>query len=152
MLEVTGLAAGYGALPGLGGIDFTSTAGEVVAVLGSNGGGKPTLNKVLAGLLRPSAGSVRFGGSEIAGAPPAAIVARGLIQVPEGRRIFPNLSVRENLEIGSYRRGRPRRTANLERVATIFPRLRERMEQLAGPLSGREQQLLPPGRALIAEA
>ncbi len=106
---------------------------------------------MLSGLLKPSAGRIGFRGSEIAGAPPAAIVARGLIQVPEGRRIFPNLSVRENLEIGSYRRGRPHRAANLERVGTIFPRLRERMKQLAGTLSGGEQQMLAIGRALMAE-
>jgi len=151
MLEVAGLAAGYGALPVLRGIDFAIAAGEIVAVLGSNGAGKSTLNNVLSGLLKPSAGRIGFRGSEIAGAPPAAIVARGLIQVPEGRRIFPNLSVRENLEIGSYRRGRPHRTANLERVGTIFPRLRERMKQLAETLSGGEQQMLAIGRALMAE-
>jgi len=151
MLEVAGLAAGYGALPVLRGIDFAIAAGEIVAVLGSNGAGKSTLNNVLSGLLKPSAGRIGFRGSEIAGAPPAAIVARGLIQVPEGRRIFPNLSVRENLEIGSYRRGRPHRAANLERVGTIFPRLRERMKQLAGTLSGGEQQMLAIGRALMAE-
>jgi len=151
MLEVAGLAAGYGALPVLRGIDFAIAAGEIVAVLGSNGAGKSTLNNVLSGLLKPSAGRIGFRGSEIAGAPPAAIVAGGLIQVPEGRRIFPNLSVRENLEIGSYRRGRPHRAANLERVGTIFPRLRERMKQLAGTLSGGEQQMLAIGRALMAE-
>ncbi len=151
MLEVAGLAAGYGALPVLRGIDFAIAAGEIVAVLGSNGAGKSTLNNVLSGLLKPSAGRIGFRGSEIAGAPPAAIVAHGLIQVPEGRRIFPNLSVRENLEIGSYRRGRPHRAANLERVGTIFPRLRERMKQLAGTLSGGEQQMLAIGRALMAE-
>jgi branched-chain amino acid transport system ATP-binding protein len=151
MLEVSGLAAGYGALPVLRGIDFTIAAGEIVAVLGSNGAGKSTLNNALSGLLKPSAGSIRFGGSEIAGAPPAVIVAQGLIQVPEGRRIFPNLSVRENLEIGSYRRGRPHRASNLERVTTIFPRLRERMTQLAGTLSGGEQQMLAIGRGLMAE-
>jgi branched-chain amino acid transport system ATP-binding protein len=151
MLEVSGLAAGYGALPVLRGIDFTIAEGEIVAVLGSNGAGKSTLNNVLSGLLRPSAGRIEFAGSEIAGASPAAIVARGLIQVPEGRRVFPNLSVRENLEIGSYRRGRPNRAANLERVATIFPRLRERMKQLAGTLSGGEQQMLAIGRGLMAE-
>jgi branched-chain amino acid transport system ATP-binding protein len=151
MLEVRGLAAGYGALPVLRGIDFTIAAGEIVAVLGSNGAGKSTLNNALSGLLKPSAGSIRFGGSEIAGAPPAVIVAQGLIQVPEGRRIFPNLSVRENLEIGSYRRGRPHRASNLERVTTIFPRLRERMTQLAGTLSGGEQQMLAIGRGLMAE-
>jgi branched-chain amino acid transport system ATP-binding protein len=151
MLEVSGLVAGYGALPVLRGIDFTIAAGEIVAVLGSNGAGKSTLNNVLSGLLRPSTGSISFGGSEIAGAPPAAIVARGLIQVPEGRRVFPNLSVRENLEIGSYRRGRLHRAANLERVTAIFPRLRERMKQLAGTLSGGEQQMLAIGRGLMAE-
>jgi branched-chain amino acid transport system ATP-binding protein len=151
MLEVGGLAAGYGALPVLRGIDFTIAEGEIVAVLGSNGAGKSTLNNVLSGLLRPSAGRIGFGGDEIAGASPAAIVARGLIQVPEGRRIFPNLSVRENLEIGSYRRGRQRRAANLKRVITIFPRLGERMKQLAGTLSGGEQQMLAIGRGLMAE-
>jgi branched-chain amino acid transport system ATP-binding protein len=151
MLEVAGLAAGYGALPVLRGIDFTIAEGEIVAVLGSNGASKSTLNNVLSGLMRPSAGRISFGGEDIAGARPAAIVARGLIQVPEGRRIFPNLSVRENLEIGSYRRGRPRRAANIARVIAIFPRLGERMTQLAGTLSGGEQQMLAIGRGLMAE-
>jgi branched-chain amino acid transport system ATP-binding protein len=151
MLEVAGLAAGYGALPVLRGIDFTIAEGEIVAVLGSNGAGKSTLNNVLSGLMRPSAGRISFGGEDIAGARPAAIVARGLVQVPEGRRIFPNLSVRENLEIGAYRRGHPRRAANLDRVVAIFPRLGERMAQLAGTLSGGEQQMLAIGRGLMAE-
>jgi branched-chain amino acid transport system ATP-binding protein len=151
MLEVAGLAAGYGALPVLRGIDFTIAEGEIVAVLGSNGVGKSTLNNVLSGLMRPSAGRISFGGEDIAGARPASIVARGLVQVPEGRRIFPNLSVRENLEIGAYRRGRPRRAANLDRVVAIFPRLGERMKQLAGTLSGGEQQMLAIGRGLMAE-
>jgi branched-chain amino acid transport system ATP-binding protein len=151
MLEVAGLAAGYGALPVLRGIDFTIAEGEIVAVLGSNGAGKSTLNNVLSGLMRPSAGRISFGGEDIAGARPASIVARGLVQVPEGRRIFPNLSVRENLEIGAYRRGRPRRAANLDRVVAIFPRLGERMKQLAGTLSGGEQQMLAIGRGLMAE-
>ena len=151
MLEVTGLAAGYGALPVLRGIDFGLSAGEIVAVLGSNGAGKSTLNNTLSGLLRPSAGSIRFDSVEIAGVKPAAIVALGLIQVPEGRRVFPNLSVRENLEMGSYRRGRAHRARNLDRVSTIFPRLRERMDQRAGTLSGGEQQMLAIGRGLMAE-
>ncbi len=151
MLEVTGLAAGYGALPVLRGIDFGLSAGEIVAVLGSNGAGKSTLNNTLSGLLRPSAGAIRFDGVEIAGVKPAAIVALGLIQVPEGRRVFPNLSVRENLEMGSYRRGRAHRARNLDRVSTIFPRLRERMDQRAGTLSGGEQQMLAIGRGLMAE-
>ncbi|HXY99190.1 MAG TPA: ABC transporter ATP-binding protein [Stellaceae bacterium] len=151
MLEVTGLAAGYGALPVLRGLDFSIAAGEIVAVLGGNGAGKTTLNGALSGLLRPSAGSIRFLDREIAGAPPAAIVAQGLIQVPEGRCIFPNLSVRENLELGSYRRARARRAANLARVGAIFPRLAERMGQRAGTLSGGEQQMLAIGRGLMAE-
>jgi branched-chain amino acid transport system ATP-binding protein len=151
MLEVAGLASGYGALPVLHGIDFSIDAGEIVAVLGSNGAGKSTLNNTLSGLLKPSAGRIRFCGADIGGASPAAIVALGLIQVPEGRRIFPNLTVRENLELGSYRRGRAHRAANLERVAAIFPRLDERMRQLAGTLSGGEQQMLAIGRGLMGE-
>jgi branched-chain amino acid transport system ATP-binding protein len=151
MLDVSGLAAGYGALPVLAGIDFGMSAGEIVAVLGSNGAGKSTLNKTLSGLLKPSAGRIRFDDTEISGASPASIVARGLIQVPEGRRVFPNLSVRENLEMGSYRRGRVHRTENLDRVSAIFPRLRERMDQRAGTLSGGEQQMLAIGRGLMAE-
>jgi branched-chain amino acid transport system ATP-binding protein len=151
MLEVTGLAAGHGGLPVLRGIDFFIDAGEIVAVLGSNGVGKSTLNNTLSGLLKPAAGRIRFADAEIGGAPPAAIVALGLIQVPEGRRIFPNLTVRENLELGSYRRGRIHRARNLERVTAIFPRLNERMRQLAGTLSGGEQQMLAIGRGLMGE-
>jgi branched-chain amino acid transport system ATP-binding protein len=151
MLEVTGLAVGYGALPVLRGIDFGMSAGEIVAVLGSNGAGKSTLNNTLSGLLRPSAGEIRFDGVDIVGVRPAAIVALGLIQVPEGRRVFSNLCVRENLEMGSYRRGGAHRARNLDRVSAIFPRLRERMEQRAGTLSGGEQQMLAIGRGLMAE-
>ena len=151
MLDVSGLAAGYGALPVLRGIDFEISPGEIVAVLGSNGAGKSTLNNTLSGLLKPSTGTIRFDDVEIAGVAPAAIVALGLIQVPEGRRVFPNLSVRENLEMGSYRRGRARRTENLDRVSAIFPRLRERMDQRAGTLSGGEQQMLAIARGLMAE-
>jgi branched-chain amino acid transport system ATP-binding protein len=151
VLEVTGLAVGYGALPVLRGIDFGMFAGEIVAVLGSNGAGKSTLNNTLSGLLQPSAGEIRFDGVDIVGVRPAAIVALGLIQVPEGRRVFPNLSVRENLEMGSYRRGGAHRARNLDRVSAIFPRLRERMEQRAGTLSGGEQQMLAIGRGLMAE-
>ena len=151
MLEVTGLAAGYGALPVLRGIDFSIAGSEIVAVLGSNGVGKSTLNNTLSGLLKPTAGRIRFGDADIGGAPPASIVALGLIQVPEGRRIFPNLTVRENLELGSYRRGRLHRARNLEYVTSIFPRLNERMRQLAGTLSGGEQQMLAIGRGLMGE-
>ncbi|HTZ76670.1 MAG TPA: ABC transporter ATP-binding protein [Stellaceae bacterium] len=151
MLEVTGLEVGYGMLPVLRGIDLSIEAGEIVAVLGSNGAGKSTLNNALSGILKPSAGGIRFDGAEISSASPTAIVRLGLIQVPEGRRVFPNLSVRENLELGSYCRGRAARAGNLARVAETFPRLRERMSQLAGTLSGGEQQMLAIGRGLMAE-
>ena len=151
MLEVRGLHAGYGALGILRGIDMQVEAGEIVAVLGANGVGKTTLNNALTGLVRPTQGSILWLGEEIAGATPERIVASGLLQVPEGRKIFPNLSVRENLELGSYRRGKANRARNLERVLGGFPRLRERLGQLAGTLSGGEQQMLATGRGLMAE-
>ncbi|HWK44178.1 MAG TPA: ABC transporter ATP-binding protein [Stellaceae bacterium] len=151
LLQVTGLAAGYGALTVLHGIDLAVKQGEIVAVLGANGVGKSTLNNTLSGLIRPTAGSIRFDGEEIAGAPSERIVALGLTQVPEGRRIFPNLTVLENLELGSYRRGRPHRARNVERVLALFPRLGERLGQAAGTMSGGEQQMLAIGRGLMAE-
>src|SRR5262245_42358070 len=133
------------------GVDMKIEAGEVVAVLGANGVGKTTLNNTLTGLVRPTQGSVTWLGEQIAGAAPERIVASGLVQVPEGRKIFPNLSVRENLELGSYRRARANRARNLERILGWFPRLQERLAQLAGTLSGGEQQMLATGRALMAE-
>ena len=151
MLEVGGLHAGYGAVEVLRGVDMTVAEGEIVAVLGSNGVGKSTLNNSLSGIYPPFAGSVRFAGRDIAGAAPKTIVELGLIQVPEGRRIFPNLTVRENLELGGYRRGRVNRAGNLERVCAVFPRLAERAGQRAGTLSGGEQQMLAIGRGLMAE-
>jgi branched-chain amino acid transport system ATP-binding protein len=151
MLEVSGLHAGYGALRILRGIDMKIGDGEIVAVLGSNGVGKTTLNNAITGLLRPTAGSIAWLGEPIAGAAPERIVASGLVQVPEGRRIFPNLTVRENLELGSYRRARANRSRNMERILGWFPRLQERLAQLAGTLSGGEQQMLATGRALMAE-
>ncbi|WP_395710051.1 ABC transporter ATP-binding protein [Reyranella sp.] len=151
MLEVTGLRAGYGAIEVLRGIDLAVAAGEIVALLGSNGAGKSTLNNTICGLYRPFGGTIRFDGSDIAGSPSMRIVDAGLIQVPEGRRVFPNLSVRDNLELGSYRRGRAARARNLERVLAIFPRLDERLAQAAGTLSGGEQQMLAIGRGLMSE-
>ena len=151
LLDVEGLRAGYGETEVLRGVEFAVKAGEIVAVLGSNGVGKSTLNRTLSGVIRARGGAVRFDGADLAGERPAAIVARGLIHVPEGRRIFPNMSVRENLDLGSYRRGKPHRAENRERVLTIFPRLRERQDQLAGTLSGGEQQMLAIGRGLMAE-
>jgi len=151
MLEVSGLHAGYGVLRILRGIDMKIGGGEIVAVLGSNGVGKTTLNNTLTGLLRPTAGSITWLGEPIAGAAPERIVASGLVQVPEGRRIFPNLTVRENLELGSYRRARANRSRNMERILGWFPRLRERLAQLAGTLSGGEQQMLALARALVCQ-
>ena len=151
MLEVRSLRAGYGAIEVLRGVDLSVGAGEIVALLGSNGAGKSTLNNNVSGLFRPFGGAIEFDGQAIAGTPSMRIVEAGLVQVPEGRRVFPNLSVRENLELGSYRRGRSARTRNLERVLAVFPRLNERMTQLAGTLSGGEQQMLAIGRGLMSE-
>lgn len=151
MLEVRGLHAGYGEVEVLRGIDLDVARGEIVALLGANGVGKSTLNNNLSGIYRPTAGRIGFLGHDIAGASADSIVASGLIHVPEGRRVFPNLTVQENLELGSYRRGRDRRSVNLERVYGIFPRLKERMAQHAGTLSGGEQQMLAIGRGLMAQ-
>ena len=151
MLEITGLRAGYGATEVLRGIDMRVDAGEIVTVLGSNGVGKTTLNKTLSGVLAARSGEIRFDGARIDRDSAARIVERGLIHVPEGRKIFPNLSIRENLELGSYRRGKPRRARNLERIFATFPKLKERQAQRAGTLSGGEQQMLAIGRGMMAE-
>jgi len=151
LLDVRGLHAGYGEADVLRGIDLSVAPGEIVAVLGSNGVGKSTLNRTLSGILRAREGAIRFEGTDLVREKPSFIVARGLIHVPEGRRIFPNMSVRENLDLGSYRRARGQRSQNRERVLTIFPRLGERQNQLAGTLSGGEQQMLAIGRGLMAE-
>lgn len=151
VLEIAHLVAGYGPVEVLRDISLRVGEGEIVAVLGANGVGKTTLNKAISGLIRPFRGDIVFAGEAIIGASSAAIVARGLIHVPEGRRIFPNMTVRENLELGSYRRAGTRREDNLERVFATFPRLGERAAQVAGTLSGGEQQMLALGRGLMAE-
>jgi branched-chain amino acid transport system ATP-binding protein len=151
VLAVSGLYAGYGATEILRGVDLTVGHGEIVAVLGANGAGKSTLNRTISGVMRPWRGSIRFADAAIDHDKPAAIVARGLIHVPEGRRIFPNMTVRENLDLGAYRRARARRGQNRNRVFAIFPRLAERQRQRAGTLSGGEQQMLAIGRGLMAE-
>jgi len=151
LLAVQGLRAGYGATEVLRGIDLDVGMGEIVAVLGSNGVGKSTLNRAVSGIVRASAGTIRFDGRQIERDAPAAIVACGLIHVPEGRRVFPNLNVRENLDLGSYRRAAANRARNRERVFEIFPRLAERQSQRADTLSGGEQQMLAIGRGLMAE-
>jgi branched-chain amino acid transport system ATP-binding protein len=151
LLDIRALSAGYGPTEVLHGIDMTIAAGEIVALLGSNGAGKSTLNRAISGLLRPRAGSIQFDSASIDRSHPADIVALGLIHVPEGRRIFPNMTVLENLELGSYRRAAARRSQNKERVFATFPRLSERRGQSGGTLSGGEQQMLAIGRALMAE-
>jgi len=151
LLAIDGLHAGYGETEVLHGIDLAVSAGEIVAVLGSNGVGKSTLNRTISGILRARQGSINFAGHAIEREKPASIVTRGLIHVPEGRCVFPNLSVRENLELGGYRRARERRQQNREKVFGIFPRLAERQSQRAGSLSGGEQQMLAIGRGLMAE-
>ena len=151
LLSVANLVAGYGATEILRGVDLSVQPNEIVAVLGANGAGKSTLNRVLSGVLRPWRGQIRFGDGRIERAPPADIVRRGLIHVPEGRRIFPNMTVRENIDLGAFRRARVRRAQNRERVLAIFPRLAERQSQRAGTLSGGEQQMLAIGRGLMSE-
>jgi branched-chain amino acid transport system ATP-binding protein len=151
LLDIAGLHAGYGEMEILSGLDLIVGAGEIVAVLGSNGTGKSTLNRTISGVQRARAGHIRFDRVAIEREKPATIVARGLIHVPEGRRIFPNLSVRENLDLGSYARAKARRAENRERMFETFPRLRHRQAQRAGTLSGGEQQMLAIGRGLMAE-
>jgi branched-chain amino acid transport system ATP-binding protein len=151
MLEIRDMIAGYGEVEVLHGVSLDIKQGEIVALLGSNGAGKSTLNNNISGIYRPFAGAVLFEGKDIAGASAEATVDLGIIQVPEGRRVFPNMSVRENLEMGAYRRARERRAGNLDKVIGIFPRLAERFGQLAGTLSGGEQQMLAIGRSLMAE-
>jgi branched-chain amino acid transport system ATP-binding protein len=150
LLDVRGLVAGYG-VPILRGLDLSVGAGEIVAVLGANGVGKTTLNKALSGLIAVDRGTIRFGPDDITHARPQDIVARGLIHVPEGRKIFPNMAVEDNLVLGSYARAKANRTANLAHVYATFPRLKERRKQVAGTLSGGEQQMLAIGRGLMAE-
>ena len=151
LLSVRGLHAGYGEVEILRGIDLVVGSGDIVAVLGANGAGKSTLNMTISGLVAARQGSIEFDGRSIQNADPAEIVAAGLVHVPEGRRIFPNLSVAENLDLGSYRRASAQRDTNRKRVFSMFPRLRERAAQRAGTLSGGEQQMLAIGRGLMAE-
>jgi len=151
MIRVEGLNAGYGPLQVLRDVTLDVGEGEIVAVLGSNGVGKTTLNNTISGLIKPSSGSIYFDDLLISGRDPVEIVDMGLIHVPEGRKLFPNLSVKENLELGSYRRGKPNRASNLERVLGVFPKLKERLFQTAGTLSGGEQQMVAIARGLMGE-
>lgn len=150
MISVKNLSTGYGFVNVLRDVSIEIDAGEIVAVLGSNGVGKTTLNNTLSGLVKPKSGEVLFEGASIVGASPETIVDRGMIHVPEGRKLFPNLSVRDNLELGSYRRGKSDRASNLEDVLGTFPKLRDRINQIAGTLSGGEQQMVAIGRGLMS--
>ena len=150
MLKVEGLRAGYGAINILWDISFEVREGEVVAILGSNGAGKTTMVRAITGMVRPSAGSVSFNGEELAKKSSRYILDKGIVQVPEGRQIFTEMTVLENLEMGAF--NKPTREAfarNLETAYARFPKLKERAKQAAGTLSGGEQQMLAVARALI---
>ncbi len=151
MLQLTDVVAGYGPITVLQGISLEVGEGEVVALLGANGAGKTTLLRTISALLRPVAGKVEFAGRRIDRLPPDGVVALGLVHVPEGRQIFSELTVAENLRLGAYRRrDRTKVKSDLERVLSIFPVLRERYGQPGGTLSGGEQQMLAIARALMA--
>ena len=154
MLEVTGLSAGFGQVEVLHGLDFQVPKGQVVALIGSNGAGKTTTMRALSGMIRPRAGSIRLNGREIGGLDSHDVARFGLAHSPEGRRVFPTLSVEDNLTLGAFPRltgARPKGdvAADRERAFEMFPRLKERRTQLAGTLSGGEQQMLAMGRALM---
>jgi branched-chain amino acid transport system ATP-binding protein len=150
LLRIDELEAGYGAITALRGVTLEVHPGEIVTLIGSNGAGKSTLLRTVSGLLRPRRGAVLFDGEDVTYERPDRIVAKGVCHVPEGRRIFANLSVFENLQMGAYvRRGGVAET--LEHVLSLFPRLRERLGQAGGTLSGGEQQMLAIGRALMAQ-
>jgi branched-chain amino acid transport system ATP-binding protein len=152
VLEVSGLRAGYGKATALHDVSLRVDSGEIVAILGPNGAGKTTLVNAIAGVLRPTAGSVVLEGNDLLAAAPHEMSVRGVALVPEGRRIFPRMTVGENLDIGAYARdARPDRDANLAWVHQIFPRLAERSDQEAGTLSGGEQQMVAIGRALMSK-
>ena len=151
MLEIRELATSYGKIEALKGVSLSAKAGEVTCMLGPNGAGKTTLMMTVAGILKPQRGSILFEGEELVGRSPAEIVSRGLALVPENRLVFPALSVRENILAGAFqRRDRGAIKADVERMLDRFPRLRERIDQLAGTLSGGEQQMLAVARALMS--
>jgi branched-chain amino acid transport system ATP-binding protein len=150
LLEVEDLHTSYGAIEALKGVSLTVSEGEVVTLIGSNGAGKSTTLRSISGLTPARAGSVRFDSREITRMPAQEIVGLGIALAPEGRHCFPRMTVRENLDLGAYRRRGPEIAVDLERVYTLFPRLLERERQKAGTMSGGEQQMLAIGRALMA--
>jgi branched-chain amino acid transport system ATP-binding protein len=151
MLEVRGLKVNYGPLQAVRGVDLLLQSGEITALMGANGAGKSTTLLALSGLLPKTSGSVHFEGEDISRLAPHQIVARGIVQVPEGRAILTTMTVQQNLELGAYRHRRRNTGADFDYVFTLFPRLKERLNERAGNLSGGEQQMLAIGRALMAK-
>ena len=150
MLEIDKIDAYYGNIHALKGVSLNVEKGEIVTMIGANGAGKTTTLKVTSGLLRPRRGAVRLNGEDLTRLPAHQIVSKGVVQVPEGRRIFGQLTVLENLDMGAFSCRNPSQIkTNMERVFTLFPRLKERSRQVAGTLSGGEQQMLAIGRALM---
>jgi branched-chain amino acid transport system ATP-binding protein len=152
LLELRDVHAYYGNIHALKGVSLTVDKGEIVTLIGANGAGKSTTLRTISGLLRPRTGEIWFDGERLDLSGPAEIVRRGICQSPEGRRVFPRMTVRENLEMGAFQRPKgPEVDADFERVYGLFPRLKERVGQKAGTLSGGEQQMLAIGRALMAQ-
>jgi len=151
LLELTGIAAGYGAFQALFDITLNVRTGEIVTLIGANGAGKTTTLRVVSGAVRATAGTVRFDGRDVTALPAHVMPERGISHVPEGRQLFPFMTVEENLDLGSYnRRSRPRAKDTLPELLEMFPRLKERRRQLAGTLSGGEQQMVAIARGLMA--
>ena len=151
MLEVEHLRVSYGRVPALWDVSFTVPAGEIVALVGANGAGKTTTVRTLSGLLKPLGGTIMFNGERIDGIASTEIVRRGIVHVPEARRLFPEMSVLENLLMGAYATPKAGRDDRLEKVFSIFPRVKERQRQEAGTLSGGEQQMVAISRGLMAD-
>ncbi|MDT4946125.1 MAG: branched-chain amino acid transport system ATP-binding protein, partial [Pseudonocardiales bacterium] len=150
LLQVSDIEVRYGAIRALKGVSFTVREGEVVALLGANGAGKTTTQKTVSGMLRPARGAVTYDGRRIDGIPAHELIRLGICHVPEGRHVFPRMTVRENLEMGAFRFKRIDE-ADLDHVLDLFPRLKERYKQVGGTLSGGEQQMLAIGRALMGK-
>jgi branched-chain amino acid transport system ATP-binding protein len=151
MLEIRDLQVSYGSITALHGISLQVEAGSIVTLIGANGAGKSTTLRAISGLVKAESGTVRYEGENVTNLPPHKLVARGLCHVPEGRMVFANLTVEENLRMGGFlRRGRAALAADEDRVFALFPRLKERLKQHAGTLSGGEQQMLAIGRALMS--
>lgn len=152
MLQVKNLCVSYGAIKALKGISFDVENGEIISLIGSNGAGKTTTLHSISNIIKKQSGSVFFEGEDISDMSADKIVARNLIQVPEGRRVFANLTVKENLELGAYlRKDKAEIVRDMEKVFSLFPRLKERVRQAAGTLSGGEQQMLAMGRAIMSK-